>query len=130
MSAVYPSTKDLLLRGDIDFLVDTFMLQMVGNYVYDATDTVASDVTAKIDAAVQVSVASVSGGMAIANDVTFSAVSSGLTVTGLVVYRDAVDLTSADLIAYINRRSDSTPVRIPTSGGDITFTFTNYLIKL
>jgi hypothetical protein len=130
VSAVYPSAKDALLRGQLDLLVDTLKVRMLGDYVYDPADVFHSDLTNVIGSAVQVTVASVADGLAIANDITFPNVVSGTTVKGLAVYRDAVTPESSPLIAYLDRRADSTLLGVIPNGADITFTFTNYLIRL
>lgn len=130
MSAVYPAGKDGFLRGQVDLLVDTIKVVLLGDYTYDPADAVLSDLTATIGSAVQVAVASVADGIAIANDITFASVAAGATVRGLAVYRDAGTAESSLLLAHLDRRADSTPIAIVTNGGDISFTFTNYLVKL
>jgi hypothetical protein len=130
MSAVYPSAKDAFLRGQIDLLVDTIKVIMLGDSPYDPTDAFVSDLTETIGSAIQVAVASVANGIAIANDITFTSVAAGAIVKGLAVYRDAGTAESSGLIAHLDRRADSTPIAIETNGGDISFTFTNYLVRL
>lgn len=130
MSAVYPSAKTALLRGQLDLLVDTVKAVMVEDHPFNPVDAVFTDLTDTLGSPVQVSVANVADGIAIANDVTFNAVANGATVKGLVVYRDSGTPGTSELIAHLDRRADSTILGVATNGGSITFSFTNYLIKL
>jgi hypothetical protein len=123
---IYPAGKELLLRGGVDFMVDTIKVAMVGTYTYDATDTTIADVAGIIGTAQIVSVNAVTGGVVTIDDVIFADVGGIAHVTGLVAYRDG---TPFPLLAYANQRADTIPIDVAPTGGDITFSF-DHLMKI
>jgi hypothetical protein len=53
----------------------------------------------------------------------FTAVPLGDTVTGLWLYLDSGSEATSLLVDYKDRRADTVPLSVATTGGDITFTF-------
>jgi 2-phospho-L-lactate guanylyltransferase (CobY/MobA/RfbA family) len=124
---VYPVARSALLRGDIDLEADAVALTLVGAaFVYDPTDAVLTDVAGTIGTAVTVSVTGINNGEVTADPVTFTAVADGTSVRGLVL---AV-VSSAMLVAHIDRRADAVPLTALGNGNAITFTFPDYLVKI
>lgn len=68
-----------------------------------------------------------SAGVCDANDVTFSAVTSGSTVTHFVLYKDTGTPSTSTLISH---HDSATGLPVTTNGGDITITWDNGANKI
>jgi hypothetical protein len=124
--AIYPSAKTALLRGQMDFEVDTFKAQLTTGAFYDATHVDLDDVTGLIGPAVVLNGIAVANGIATVDDVTFPDVGGGAQIQGVVIFMDGLP---APLVAFINQRRDTVPIDAPATGGDVTLSF-DYLVKL
>lgn len=120
---VYSAYVVACQRGEIDVETDTLRVQLVDSgYTASDTDSHLDDVPsgARVDTAlVLTSVAVAADGRVLADDVTFTAVPSGDTVTGLVVYQDTGTEATSVLIAAYDRQSDTSTIAWATTGGDI-----------
>ena len=128
MSGIYASARSALWLGDIDIMSAAVRAIMVGpGYVYDDTDTVLDDVSNVIGTGVIVTITAVTDGEVTCEPVTFVAVPDGTVVAAIVTYIEGTET----LIGYADRRADSVPLN-PTAGtgGDMTFTFVDYLLKI
>jgi hypothetical protein len=130
--AIYPSARTALLTGQINMLTDTVMLvPLDSTYTYDETDRHLNDVTTTPVATAQiVSVIDVTDGEVHVQPITFPGVADGTTITGLVAYIDAGTPAVSPLLGFTNRRGDTVTLSVPGTGGDITFTFDDYLLKI
>lgn len=128
MSTVYRAARSALLLGQIDVTNDVLMMQMVGpGYVLNDAHDDIGDVTDKVGAAVTVNITGVVDGEAGCDPVTFVAVPDGSTIAGLVTYVNASGL----LVGFTDRRADSVPLNpLAGTGGDLTFNFVDYLLKI
>jgi hypothetical protein len=128
VSVIYRAARTAFVRGQVDVMVDQLMMVMVGvGYVLDDHHDDIVDLTDQIGGAVVVSVVNVVDGVVTCNPVTFTAVPDGTVVAGLVTYVDGTGL----LLGYADRRADNVPLN-PTAGtgGDLTFDFVDYLLKI
>lgn len=124
---VYPVARSALLRGDVDLETEPVALTLVGAaFVYDPGDAALTDIGGTIGTAVAVTITGINNGEVTASPVTYTAVADGVSVRGLVL---AV-VSSAMLVAFIDRRADAVPLTALGNGGDITFTFPDYLVKI
>lgn len=119
---VYPTGLDAILSGDVDLLVDTIKAVLVTDgYVYSATHDFLDDVGApdRISTAT-LSGKSVASGVFYAADTTWTAPPSGDTVAAIVIYRDSGLATSSQLLAYIERKADTSSIDVDTNDANIT----------
>lgn len=124
---VYPVARSALLRGDVDLEANPLTLTPVGPvFTYDAADAVLADIAGTVGPAVAVTITGIANGEVTADPVLFATVADGVSVRGLVL---AVVATSM-LVAHIDRRADAVPLTALGNGGDITFTFPDYLVKI
>ena len=124
---VYPVARSALLRGDVDLEANPLTLTPVGPvFTYDAGHVVLADIAGTVGPAVAVTITGITNGEVTADPVLFTAVADGVSVRGLVL---AVVATSM-LVAHIDRRADAVPLTALGNGGDITFTFPDYLVKI
>jgi hypothetical protein len=128
VSGIYRSARSALWQGQIDMTAMPVAMALVGpGYVFDDTDTTMGDVTDIITTA-GVTVTGVVNGEVLCNPVTFTAVADGTTIAGLVTFIDSGDQA---LVGFADRRADSVPLNpLPGTGGDVTFTFVDYLLKI
>lgn len=99
-----------------------------GRIVNLSTHQYLSDITAGARIATSGNLASktVTGGVADAADVTFSAV-TGATVEAVVIYKDTGSAATSPLISYAD---DYTSLPVTPNGGDITVTWDNGANKI
>jgi hypothetical protein len=131
-NAVYPLALDAFAVGDIDYLSDTVVAQLVGApYVYDAAHQYAGDLTGTFATPEPVPSKSVAGGEFFGGPVVFAAVLAGDTATGLVVYVDSGTPATSRLLAFIDTNADADPLSVTTNGADITATWpSNRIFKI
>lgn len=118
----YPTGLAAVLSGDVDVLADTIKVALIDDtYTYSASHDFYDDVSAKVLGTPQtLGTKTVSGGNFSAANATFTAVTAGDTVAGFVVYKDTGTPGTSQLLGYVANRSDSVPIDIDTSGGNIT----------
>jgi hypothetical protein len=129
MSGLYAKGREGFLDGTIDWDTDTIKVILVDTALY-TVDLVAHDflddvpVGARVGSAVTLGGKTVTGGVADANDATFSAV-TGASVEALVSYKDVGGLDSTRrLIAYIDG------ISVTPNGSDITVAWDNGSSKI
>ncbi len=122
VNVVYPTGLAAILSADVDVLVDTIKVALISSsYTYSAAHDFYNDVsTYVIGTPATLGTKAVSGGEFTAANSTFTAVLTGSTVAGLVVYKDTGNAATSQLLAYICRKADSVPIVVATTGGDIT----------
>jgi hypothetical protein len=119
-SALYDTGRNAFLLAAINWTTDTIKVALVGaGYAANmATDQFFSLVTANvIGVPVQLTSPTAAAGVANAANVTTAAISTGSTVTQIVLYKDTGTSTTSQLIA----REDVTST--PTNGGTFTITW-------
>jgi len=132
-NALYDKGREAFLSGAINFSSDTIKMVLVKNTYTPSLSThqYFSDLGANTIGTPQtLGGKSVTAGVANCSNVTFSAVTTGSTVTYIAVYKDTGTPTTAPLICLID-----TAVGVPlaTNGGDIIIaidTGANKLFKL
>ncbi len=122
---LFPNGKKHLLQGDIAILTDTIKLAMVtASYVQSDSDEWWSAASANVVGTPQALASKTTtvptNGVFNAANVTFSAVASGSTVAGLIIYKDTGVAGTSALIAWYDTKADTTAISIVTNGGDIT----------
>jgi hypothetical protein len=125
-TVVYPITKAAILGADVDLLADTIKVILVdADYTYSAAHDFLNDVAAgaRIGSAVTLTNKAVTLGVFTADDPTFTAVAAGDTVTGIIVYQHTGNEATSRLIAYTNRKADTTAISVATSNGNITLSW-------
>jgi len=135
-SALYPTGKNAMLKGDIDVDTDTFSVTGVADedYTYSAAHDFLDDVTqySGITAANLASVTVDGSGVFDADDLSpaFSslAIDGTKDVDALIIFKDTGVAGTSQLIAYIDLATPITP-----NGGNINITWdsgANKIFKL
>lgn len=109
-SAIYPSFKTDILKGDIDLLDDTIKVMLVDGYSYNAAHDRADDITDEVSGSgytaggATLGSKTVDGGVFDAADVSWG--SSTITADGAVIYKSTGTAANDPLIAYIDFAGD------------------------
>lgn len=129
-NALYGLSKEKILSGAINLMTDTIKVRLVKNtYAQNlTTDEFVSSVT-KITGTTDQTLTgkSIALGVFDASDVTFTAVASGETSEGVVVYKDTGTEATSPVLAYIDT---ITGFPLATSGGNITVQWDNGAYKI
>jgi hypothetical protein len=119
VSAVYPEALAAFMRGELDLLtLDVYVHLATTAYVYDPAHVTLDDA-----APAGVGVSSAGGVLLAAKTVgvagvgAFDADNVDAPSTVIVVYAD--DTTDLRLLAWLDGRSDTTPLRFDADGGDV-----------
>lgn len=122
-NAVYATAKKAFLDADIDCLVDTIKVQLVdADYVFSAAHDFYNDVPAgaRIGTAGALASKTTTAGVLDAADQTFTAVTAGDTITGVIIYKDTGTEATSALIAFFDTKADSSAINVATNGGNVT----------
>ena len=132
MSGIYFVARNAMLIGQLDVVTEPIMLQLVGfPFTYNETDTDLSVISGRIGTAMPVTVTEVTAGEVRCEDVLFPSVPDGSTAIGLLTYRAGVDDAGSMVIGFADRRADGVPLApLAGTGGDLNFTFVDYLLKI
>lgn len=128
-NALYDKGREGFLDGSIDWDTDDIRACLVDTGTY-TVDLAAHDFLADVTGIVATSGAftgkTVTGGVADADNVTFSAV-SGDSVEAIVIYQHTGNSATARLIAYID---SGTGLPVTPNGGDITIQWSDGANKI
>ncbi len=129
-NALYALGKEKILSSAINFVSDTIMVALVKNtYPQNlTTDDFYDDISAYVIGTPQtLGSKSVALGVFDAGDVTYTAVTAGDTLEGVVIYKDTGVAGTSPLLAYIDT---ITGFPLATNGGDITIQWDNGAYKI
>lgn len=129
-NALYALGKEKILSGSINLPSDTIKVALVKNtYPQNlTTDDFYDDISAYVIGTPQTLAAkSVALGVFDAGDVTYTAVTAGDTLEGVVIYKDTGVAGTSPLLAYIDA---ITGFPLATNGGDITIQWDNGAYKI
>ena len=129
-NALYAKGKEKILSSLINFPRDTIKVALVKNdYAQNLTtdEFFTSISTSVIGTPQTLGTKTVTGGVFDAADATFSAVTGGSTLEGVVIYKDTGVAGTSALIAYIDV---ITGFPLATNGGDITIAWDNGAFKV
>jgi hypothetical protein len=129
-NALYAKGKEKLLSGAINMSSDTIKAALVSTAYSQnlATDEFHSTISAHIlGTPATLGSKSVASGIFDAADAVYSAVASGATAEGVVIYKDTGLSGTSPLIAYIDT---ITGFPLATNGGDITIIWDNGSYKI
>nr|WP_308194022.1 hypothetical protein [Mycolicibacterium neoaurum] len=126
MNALYDKGREGFLDGSINWTSDNIKAVLVDTGAYTValgSNQFLSDIPsgARISTSANLSGKTATGGVADANDVTFTSV-SGATVEAVVLYKDTGSAATSRLIAYIDTGSG---LPITPNGGDIATAWSN-----
>lgn len=127
-NAVYNTSREGHLLGEIDFDTAVIKAALVRSYTYAASHKFVSDVTGAggVIAATSAALASKTGtnGTADAADITFSAVASNASGHGVLVFQSSAVGGGADVAATAQRViawfDTGTNLPVTPNGGDVT----------
>ena len=135
-NALYDSARGAFLRGEINWLVDSFSAVLIDTSIYnvnlatDATlDSIAPTAINATGAQPLLTKVVTTVGAADADNVTFTAV-SGSQIQAIVIYKDTGASNTSQLVAYIDT---ATGLPITPNTGDIIVTWddgTNKIFRL
>ena len=129
-NALYALGKEKILSGAINFVSDTIKVALVKNtYPQNlTTDEFYTSISAYVIGTPQtLGSKSVALGVFDAADATYTAVTAGDTLEGVVIYKDTGVAGTSALIAYIDA---ITGFPLATNGGDITIQWDNGAYKI
>ena len=129
-NSLYAKGKEKFLSGAINLITDTIKVALVKNtYPQNlTTDDFYDDISAYVIGTPQTLAAkSVALGVFDAGDVTYTAVTAGDTLEGVVIYKDTGVAGTSPLLAYIDT---ITGFPLATNGGDITIQWDNGAYKI
>jgi hypothetical protein len=131
VSGLYDKGREGFLDGSINWASDNIKAVLVDAGAYTASlgsNQNLSDISsgARIATSGNLTSKTVTGGVADAADVTFSAV-SGVTAEAVVLYKDTGSASTSRLIAYIDTASG---LPVTPNGGDIVVTWSNAANKI
>jgi hypothetical protein len=115
-SALYPSFKELLLKGDIDLENDTIKAALIdsADYTYSSAHDFYNDVSAgTVGTPGTLASKTVASGVFDAADLTISSV-TGDPCEAVIIYKDTGNAATSPLIAYIDG------ITVTPNGGNIT----------
>ena len=118
-NALYGKGRERFLKGEIDWLSDTFKVSLLSSAYTGAIDTheFYSDLTGEVAVETFPLLSRTATlGVADGQNVTFSTV-SGSTVESIVIWQQKSSDETSPLVAYID---DATNLPITPNGGDIT----------
>jgi hypothetical protein len=137
-NALFDPGREGFLAGEIDWDTATIKAVLVRSYTFSAAHKFVSDATTAGASIVSTSAAmtskTVTGGIADAADVIFTAVTAGAAITSILVYQSSAVTGGADvaasaqrLIAYLDT---ATGLPVTPNGGDITIQWDNTTNKI
>lgn len=129
-NALYAKGKEKMLAASINYVSDTIKVALVKNtYPQNlATDEFYSDISAYVVGTPQtLGSKTTADGVFDASDATYTAVTAGDTLEGVVIYKDTGVAGTSPLLAYIDT---ITGFPLATNGGDITIQWDNGAYKV
>ena len=129
-NALYAKGKEKMLAASINYVSDTIKVALVKNtYPQNlATDEFYSDISAYVVGTPQtLGSKTTAAGVFDASDATYTAVTAGDTLEGVVIYKDTGVEGTSPLLAYIDT---ITGFPLATNGGDITVQWDNGAYKI
>jgi len=130
--------REGFLDGSIDWDTAVIKAALVRGYTFSAAHKFVSDVTTAGGTLVATSAAlaskTVTGGVADAADVTFTAVASGAAITGILIFQSSAVTGGADVAATAQRViawiDTATNLPVTPNGTDITIAWDNTTNKI
>jgi len=129
-NVLYTKGKEAFLSASIDLIGQTIKVALVSNaYPQNVvTDQFYTSISAHVIGTPQtLANKSIVGGVFDADDPTWSAVTAGTTLEGVVIYKDTGSAATSNLLAYIDT---ITGFPLLTNGGDITVQWDNGSYKI
>lgn len=128
-NALYPKGKEGFLDGSIDWDTDNIKVALCRGYTYDAADSVRDDLAGITVVATSgnLSGKSVTGGVADAADVTYTAVAAGAACDSIIIYKDNGSSATDRLIAFIDTASN---LPVTPNGSDIVIQWSSGASKI
>lgn len=117
--AIYPKYKQALLDGDTNIDINDGTVKVaLSTAAYNSAHDFYDDVSASTVGTPQtIANTTVTNGLFDGDDVTYTAVASGSTVTALIIYIDTGSAATSRLVAFIDTVSG---FPLSTNGGDVT----------
>lgn len=117
--AIYPKYKQALLDADTNIDVNDGTVKVaLSTAAYNSTHQFYTDVSASTVGTPQtINNTTVTNGLFDGDNVTYTAVAGGSTVTALIIYIDTGSAATSRLVAFINTVSG---FPLSTNGGDVT----------
>lgn len=119
-NTLYPKGKEKILSASVNFLSDTIKVALVKNtYTQNlSTDEFFADISTHVVGTPQtLGSKSVTLGVFDAGDVTWTAVTAGITAKCVVIYKDTGSAATSPLLAFVDT---ITGFPMASNGGDIT----------
>jgi hypothetical protein len=117
--AIYPKYKQALLDGDTNIDINDGTVKVaLSTAAYNSAHDFYDDVSASTVGTPQtIANTTVTNGLFDGDNVTYTAVASGSTVTALIIYIDTGSAATSRLVAFIDT---VTGFPLSTNGGDVT----------
>lgn len=124
---LYPKGREAFLRGLVAWDADTIkVLAVTAAYAQNDAHDFLDDVAAgRVVTSAALGSKTYTDGVADAADLTYSLVAAGSTIVGLVIFKDTGVEATSRLLAWIDTKSDGTPISVATNGGDVVVSWPN-----
>lgn len=132
-NALFTPGREGFLDGSIDWDTAVIKVSLVRGYTFSAAHKFVSDATGAGASLVATSAAlagkTVTGGVADANDITFTAVASGAACPYLLIYQSSAVTGGGDVAATLQRLiaflDTATNLPVTPNGGDVAVAWDN-----
>jgi hypothetical protein len=111
----------------VDVIADNIKVALISGYTYTSANKYVADAVSSgatvIARSGNLASKTDTNGTAGAANVTITAVASGHTITGILVYKDTGSDATSPLIAHIDQDQSAVALSLATNGSDITVSF-------
>lgn len=135
-NTIYPKGREGFATAAVGWTTDTIKAVLVDSgYTYNSAHDFLDDVGAGARVATSSALAgkTATDGVCDANDVTYSTLPAGDTITGVIVYKDSGAEATSRLLVWYDTKADATAISVATNGGDVVVQWANsgnYMFKI
>jgi hypothetical protein len=131
MNSLYPAFREKCLTGGFDWLTDDVRIALCEDgYVFDVAHTDYTDLVEVVATSANLTGKTAVGGVADADDVTFTGIGAGDNIRSVVIYQHTGVAATDTLIAFFDRNSAASPINVERTGFDLQVRWSNGSLKI
>jgi len=116
----YDAALESALTASLDVTGDPLTITFVdASFLFNSGDVFLSDVSGFLGTPFALTSVAVSGGDVSADNATYTGLSPGDVVKGILVYLDTGVAGTSQLIGFIDRNADTSPISLTSDGSDV-----------